>query len=801
MMSSFTITRLVLFAVLIACLISASTLLQQDAKLVPSVAAAELGYSSSISGNVALVGAYGVNSNKGAAYIFRSSDGRATWPSSETQKLTASDGVASDKFGWSVSISGNVSLVGAPFATVGGKSQRGAAYIFRSPDGGTTWPSGETQKLTASDGNTDSMLGRSVSISGDIALAGAWLHDFSGIIDPGAAYVFRSPNGGTTWPSQETQKLTASDAGKNYHLGYSCFVSGNIALVGAIKSHVGSTDQGAVYVFRSSDGGTTWPSSETQKLTASDGASVDWFGNSVSFSGNISLVGARRADIGSNSYQGAAYIFRSPDGGATWPSSSETQKLTASDGAAGDALGWSVSISGNVALVGANAADVGGNSNQGAAYIFRSPDGGTTWPSSETQKLTASDGNTGYFLGRSVSISRDVALVGASGQGAAYIFSPYCGNGIIQSGESCDDKNQNNTDGCNSTCGIETGWTCSGQPSHCDGMNGDGLIRGTEECDDSNLYNNDGCNSTCGIETGWTCSGQPSHCDGMNGDGLIRGTEECDDGNLSDSDGCNSTCGIETGWTCSGQPSHCDSMNGDGLIRGTEECDDSNLYNNDGCNSTCGIETGWTCSGQPSHCDSMNGDGLIRGTEKCDDSNLYNNDGCNSTCGIETGWTCSGQPSHCDGMNGDGLIRGTEKCDDSNLYNNDGCNSTCGIETGWTCSGQPSICQKCFNGIVEGTETCDDNNGVNNDGCNSTCGIETGWTCSGQPSHCDGMNGDGLIRGTEECDDGNLYNNDGCSETCLIEDGWTCSGEPSVCAKLLAPNPGSTAAASGGGIC
>jgi hypothetical protein len=423
MMSSFTIARILLFTVVIVYLISAPISFQQLAKSSAADGAAndQFGYSSAISGDVALVGAYkaevGSNSDQGAAYIFRSSDGGATWPSSETQKLTASDGASNDYFGHSSAISGDVALVGANKA-----DNQGAAYIFRSSDGGATWPSNYTQKLTASDGASDDFFGISSAISGDVALVGANQADPNGNKNQGAAYIFRSSDGGATWPSNYTQKLTASDGDPYDNFGHSSAISGDVALVGAYKAEVGSNSaQGAAYIFRSSDGGATWPSNETQKLTASDGASNDYFGHSSAISGDVALVGAIYAKVGSNTYQGAAYIFRSSDGGATWPSS-ETQKLTASDGASNDYFGISTTISGGVALVGA----YGGNSNKGAAYIFRSSDGGATWPSSETQKLTASDGASNDYFGRSSAISGDVALVGASGvqgnRGAAYIF-------------------------------------------------------------------------------------------------------------------------------------------------------------------------------------------------------------------------------------------------------------------------------------------------------------------------------------------------------------------------------------------
>ena len=149
----------------------------------------------------------------------------------------------------------------------------------------------------------------------------------------------------------------------------------------------------------------------------------DYFGDSVSISGNTVVVGAYDATVGGNSGQGAAYVFTEP--GSGWASMTQTAKLTASDGAAGDYLGDSVSISGDTVVVGARNATVGGNSGQGAAYVFTEPDSG--WVNvTETAKLTASDGAAGDNFGDSVSIDGSTLVVGADGadssQGAAYTF-------------------------------------------------------------------------------------------------------------------------------------------------------------------------------------------------------------------------------------------------------------------------------------------------------------------------------------------------------------------------------------------
>ena len=91
-----------------------------------------------------------------------------------------------------------------------------------------------------------------------------------------------------------------------------------------------------------------------------------------------------------------------------------------------------------------------------------------------------------------------------------------CGDSIIAGAEGCDDHNTTAGDGCSSSCIVEAGWTCSGQPSLCSPISistcGDGIIAGAEGCDDHNTTAGDGCSSSCLAEAGWTCSGQPSLC-------------------------------------------------------------------------------------------------------------------------------------------------------------------------------------------------------------------------------------------------------------------------------------------------
>ena len=221
----------------------------------------------------------------------------------------------------------------------------------------------EVKKLTASDAQANDLFGRSVAVSGDTAVVGALREDAGGSL-AGAGYVFHRDQGGTgNWG--EVKKITASDAQAEDRFGVSVAVSGDTAVVGAWLEDAGGTDAGAAYVFHRDQGGAgNW--GEVKKLTASDAHDGDGFGNSTAVSGDTVVVGAIWEDAG-GSFAGAAYVFQRNEGGAdNW---GEVRKLTASDVQAVDNFGGSVAVSGDTAIVSATFEDAGGE-HASAAYVF-----------------------------------------------------------------------------------------------------------------------------------------------------------------------------------------------------------------------------------------------------------------------------------------------------------------------------------------------------------------------------------------------------------------------------------------------
>lgn len=352
------------------------------------------GYSVSLSGDTVLIGAIydgdnGVHS--GSVHVFTRSG--TTWILQT--KLLASDGAAENQFGYSVSLDGDTALIGAPFDDENGNFS-GSVYVFTRT--GNTWI--QQVKLLASDGAADDHFGSSVAISDNTALIGAPLDDTS----RGSAYIFTRT--GTTWTQQA--KLISTDGVLYDKFGNSVSLDGDTALIGAPFDDDNGDRSGSVYMFTRT--GATW--TQQAKLLAIDGAEDDNFGYSVSVSGNTALIGTVYDD-NNGVDSGSAYVFAQTSN--TWI---QQAKLLASDGAAGDMFGYSVSLSDDTAIIGAPVDD----SSQGSAYVFTRTD--TTW--TQQQKLLASDGaaNTGFSY--TISLDGDTALIGAplddSSKGSAYVF-------------------------------------------------------------------------------------------------------------------------------------------------------------------------------------------------------------------------------------------------------------------------------------------------------------------------------------------------------------------------------------------
>lgn len=418
------------------------------------------GVSVAVSGDTVVVGASaeassstGINStpdenasDAGAVYVFVRSG--TTW--SQQAYLKASNTGAADKFGASVSISGDTLVAGANregSSTTGvnstpdeGAANSGAAYVFvRS---GSTWS--QQAYLKASNTHTGDNFGYSVSISGDTAVISSPYQN-STEIQSGAAYVFVRSGG--AWSQQAI--LKAPSPREHAMFGASVAVAGDTIVVGEPVQSIFAATTGNGFAYTYVRSGTAW--NQQGVLAASNAQAGDNFGGSVAVSGDTVVVGASFEDsstTGVNSTPddgflsaGAAYVFvRS---GSTW---SQQAYLKASNSGTSDLFGTSVALSGDTVIAGAfgeDSSSTGANGtvndatpDSGAAYVFTHS--GSTW--SQQAFLKISSTSAGDNFGYAVAASGDTVVVGAKGEdgsgtgvdsladeaasnsGAAYVF-------------------------------------------------------------------------------------------------------------------------------------------------------------------------------------------------------------------------------------------------------------------------------------------------------------------------------------------------------------------------------------------
>lgn len=302
----------------------------------------QFGYGVAVCGTLAVVGAHGADATgpeSGAAYVFDLRNGR------QIAKLLPDAGSSDNYFAYAVAISGETVLCGAPNDD-DAANDAGAVYVFNARTGELL------DKLTAEDASATAFFGEGVAVCGDIAVIGADGDDNGpGGMNSGAAYVFNLSTG------EEIYKFTADDASTDDYFGWPVRLSGNHALIGAIRADGAEGQTGAVYVFD------IVKEIEVAKLTAPDGETGDQFGWDFAVEGNLAMVGAWTHDA-SQTDSGAAYLFDVPAGDFLG-------KLTPPDSAQDQRFGTAVALCGNRAAAGALWDDDKAG-EAGAVYLYRS---------------------------------------------------------------------------------------------------------------------------------------------------------------------------------------------------------------------------------------------------------------------------------------------------------------------------------------------------------------------------------------------------------------------------------------------
>ena len=306
-------------------------------------------------------------------------------------------------FGFCVDISGDGNRVigGSPYATSSsGGGQRGLVEVFDHSNG--SW----TKKGSSMFGTTNDQFGYSVALSRD---GGTWIAGGRYTTDPsrgghryGAAKVYRWNSSTADW-AQVGQTLYGEDPDDRFGSSVAISADGGRIAIGAPYNDGHGTRAGHVEVYKSINA-TPISYQEISKLTADDGAADDQFGGGVSIDGDTVVIGAYLDDHNGID-KGSAYVFDK--------NGFQRAKLTASDAATDDRFGRTISVDGDTIIVGSYLDDDNGSSS-GSAYVFtRDTPGDITSGWTQFAKLTADDGAQYDYFGISVSIDGDTIVVGS----------------------------------------------------------------------------------------------------------------------------------------------------------------------------------------------------------------------------------------------------------------------------------------------------------------------------------------------------------------------------------------------------
>jgi len=504
-----------------------------------------------VDGDVAIVGAPFDDergTDAGAAYIYRFNG--SGWV--QEAKLTASDGTAEEYFGLSVAIDGDVAAVGS-FGV-----HDHSVYVYRF--NGASWV--QEAKLTGSGDPGDNQFGRSVAISGDVMVVGAQTYGLTA----GAAYVYRWDGYLGQWVEEGLlHPFDAPYVTSSYkYFGNAVSVSGNTAIIGSYNdTHIPIDGRGSAYVYTFSGG--KW--SYQCRLFAPGTGNL---GQSVSISGDVVVAGSPGTEGYVEGKAGSAHVFRR--NGDSWV---EEARLVPSDSTADDNFGSSVSVSGDIAVIGAHQNDADATKS-GSAYIFRFD--GNRWV--EQAKLTASDASAGDHFGQTVDISGNNVFAGAyrnDGGGtdarSAYVFT------WPDSPLDTDCNGNDVPDTCDLADGTSSDHNANNVPDECDIANGT-----SEDCNENGIP--DESDIAAGTSADCNSNGVPDEC-------------EPDCNNNGTADACDIAAG--TSQDC----------NGDGV---PDECDPD--CNNNGVPDGCDIVNGTSpdCNGNkvPDSCDIAGGTSVDR---------------------------------------------------------------------------------------------------------------------------------------------------------------------------------------------
>lgn len=320
-------------------------------------------------------------------------------------ELTPTGVSVGDRAGSSVAIDGPHAAVGIPHDDHSGFENVGSVAIFRRHPISGIWKHIVTHTSDIDSSMDQDRFGNAVAMDADTLVVGAE-NDDDIAFRAGLVNVYsRNAGGNNYWALLNT--LKGSDTDEGDYFGHSVAVDGDRLVVGAHLADAQGEDAGAIYVFERHVGGQNkW--GQTQKITASDGAAGDRFGSVVAISGDQILVGAPQKQTAAGASAGQAYLLR--HNGFSWVE--QRIILPASGQNAGDQFGYSVDLDDAIAVVGARFSDSAAGNQTGSVHVFARDEGGPDeW--GERGVIEASDAAAGDRFGTSVAIKVNRIVVGA----------------------------------------------------------------------------------------------------------------------------------------------------------------------------------------------------------------------------------------------------------------------------------------------------------------------------------------------------------------------------------------------------
>jgi len=612
----------------------------QQAKLEASdaMAGTDLGYSAALSGDTAILGApyQDVSSlvNAGAAYVFVRNG--ATW--TQQARLTPTDKLAYDYFGWAVALDGDTAIVGSIYTDPNG-NQSGGAYAFVRSAG--VWT--QQAKFVGSDVVAGDHFGKAVALSGDTALVGASDKSNTGFVNDGAAYVFVRSGGAWT----EQAKLVPTNPASSEYFGIHLDVDGDTAVFGVPNNTNGNGQYaGAAFVFVRT--GSTW--AQQAKLTANGGVGGDWFGTDVAVSGDTMIVGAGGDNVGSVTDAGSAYVFTRS--GTWW---TQNVRLTAAVPVQDANFGYRVALDGDIAV--AAAPHYYGLSGIGSASVFLRD--GSTWAPQGV--LLANDGVAGDIFGYGLAVSGMTVLAGAylhntaagADAGAGYVFTlqkqpigdtcnanAECQSGFCVDNVCCSSACGGSDDGDCQVCSVAKGAAVNGT---CAPVSAGTVCRASAgACDVAETCNgaSTACPADAKVAAGTTCRASSGICDVA---------ETCDGAAVD----CPADGVATAGTTCRAAAGDCDKAE---VCDGTAKTcpTDAVATNGTVCRASAGVcDIAEKCNGVSKNCPADAFDavktcraagGLCDVAEKCDGTGPD----CPADTLLAAGTTCRAKSGACD---------------------------------------------------------------------------------------------------------------------------------------------------------